>query len=119
MKTPSSVRVAQLLVVPDLRLRAPDDRGPVLLEIVAYWEPAYLAKKVEAAADVEAPIVVCLDAQSATRPLSPAPSVASDRAGRVDVIALIAAADGALESVRAPGAPPPRAGRFNVFSAAS
>ena len=101
------VRVGARLFFPDFTLRAPDDRGRVLLEIVGYWDPVYLANKVEALAAVETPIVVCVDERHASGALSPGPNVLSYRAGRVDAVALLAAAERALERARVKGAPPP------------
>jgi predicted nuclease of restriction endonuclease-like RecB superfamily len=109
------VRVGQRLFFPDFTLRAPDDRGRVLLEVVGYWDPAYLANKIEALAAVDTPIVVCVDERHASGWLSSGPNVLSYRAGRIDVVALMAAAERALDRAGASVAQPPsRAGRVDL-----
>lgn len=104
------VRVGQRLFFPDFTLIAPDRRTRVLVEIVGYWDPDYLARKTEALAAVDAPIIVCVDERHAVGPLAPRHDILAYRNGRVDVAALISAAErlmlrfdhvGSLDSPRA------------------
>jgi uncharacterized protein len=92
------VRVGRRLFFPDFTLVAPGGRGRVLVEIVGYWDPTYLANKVDALAAVDTPIIVCVDERHATGALSPGPRVLPYRGNRVDAAALVRAADGALAS---------------------
>ena len=84
------VRVGQRLFYPDFTLVSP--RGRVLVEVVGYWTPEYLASKIEALRAVEAPMVVCVDERHARGDLSPRPGVLAYR-GRVDAAALVAEAE--------------------------
>ncbi len=86
------IRVGRRLFFPDFTLRLRGTASRVLVEIVGYWDPQYLAKKVEALAAVEVPILVCVDARHALGALSAAPTILPYRQGRVDASALIAAA---------------------------
>jgi predicted nuclease of restriction endonuclease-like RecB superfamily len=87
------LRVGKRLFFPDFTLVAPEGRGRVLVEIVGYWDPTYLARKVEALAAVTAPIVVCVDERHATGALAARDEVLAYRKGRVDARALVAAAE--------------------------
>jgi len=87
------VRVGRRLFFPDFTLVAPEGRARVLVEIVGYWDPDYLAKKIEALAAVRTPIVVCVDERHATGALAPRHDVLAYRKGRVDAAALVAAAE--------------------------
>jgi uncharacterized protein len=95
------VQVGPRLFYPDFTLVSP--RGRVLVEVVGYWTPEYLASKTEALRAVEAPMVVCVDERHARGELAPRPGLLAYR-GRVDAAALIGEAERAL------GAPRPRRG---------
>ena len=55
------IRVGQRLFFPDFALHSA--RGRVLVEVVGYWTPEYLAAKAEALRAVDVPMVVCVDAR--------------------------------------------------------
>jgi predicted nuclease of restriction endonuclease-like RecB superfamily len=84
------VRVGSRLFYPDFTLVSA--RGRVLVEVVGYWTPEYLASKAEALRAVEVPMVVCVDERHARGDLSPRPGVLAYR-GRVDASALVAEAE--------------------------
>jgi predicted nuclease of restriction endonuclease-like RecB superfamily len=94
------VRVGKRLFFPDFTLVAPEGRGRgrVLVEIVGYWDPTYLARKVEALAAVTAPIIVCVDERHATGALAPRDGVLAYRRGRIDAPMLLAAAQRRLHA---------------------
>ena len=71
-------------------------RGRVLVEVVGYWTPEYLASKAEGLRAVEVPMVVCVDELHACGDLSPRSGVLAYR-GRVDASALVAEAERMLE----------------------
>ena len=96
------VNVGRRLFFPDFTLIAPERGARVLVEIVGYWDPDYLAKKVEALAAVKTPILVCVDERHATGALAPRPGVLAYRKGRVDASALIAAAETLTADPRSP-----------------
>ena len=89
------VRVGRRLFYPDFTLVSP--RGRVLVEVVGYWTPEYLASKVEALRAVEAPMVVCVDERHAQRELSPRRGILTYR-GRIDAATLVAEAERILGS---------------------
>jgi predicted nuclease of restriction endonuclease-like RecB superfamily len=93
------VRVGSRLFYPDFTLVSA--RGRVLVEIVGYWTPQYLASKAEALRAVKVPMVVCVDERHARGDLSPGPGVLAYR-GRVDVSALVAEAERMLGGVSSP-----------------
>jgi predicted nuclease of restriction endonuclease-like RecB superfamily len=86
------VRVNQRLFFPDFTLVAPDGVRRVRVEIVGYWEPKYLAEKVEALAAVQEPIVICVDRRHARGALAPRANVLPFDKGRIDVATLFATA---------------------------
>jgi predicted nuclease of restriction endonuclease-like RecB superfamily len=69
----------------------------VLVEVVGYWTPEYLASKAEALRAVEAPMVVCVDERHARGELSPRRGILTYR-GRIDAATLVAEADRMLGS---------------------
>ena len=84
------VRVGSRLFYPDFTLVSA--RGRVLVEVVGYWTPEYLASKAEALRAVEVPMVVCVDGRHARGDLSARPGIIAYR-GRVDASALVAEAE--------------------------
>jgi predicted nuclease of restriction endonuclease-like RecB superfamily len=91
------VRVGRRLFYPDFTLAS--SAGRVLVEVVGYWTPEYLASKIEALAAVDVPIVVCVDERHANGPLEKRRGVITFRE-RVDVAELLDAAGVALCSGR-------------------
>jgi len=92
-----STGVGSQLFYPDFTLTS--ERGArVLVEIVGFWTPDYLAKKQQALAAVHEPIVVCVDERHATQvgvPSSDDTIVITYR-DRIDAGALLDAAERAL-----------------------
>lgn len=84
------VRVGRRLFYPDFTLIGA--RGRVLVEVVGYWTPEYLASKLEALRAVEAPMVVCVDERHARGDLSPRRGILTYRR-RVDAALLVAEAE--------------------------
>jgi len=95
------VRVGSRLFYPDFTLVSA--RGRVLVEVVGYWTPEYLANKAEALRAVEVPLVVCVDERHARGDLSPRPGILAYR-GRVDASALVAEAERMLGAATAASA---------------
>jgi predicted nuclease of restriction endonuclease-like RecB superfamily len=89
------VRVGTRLFYPDFTLVSA--RGRVLVEVVGYWTPEYLASKAEALRAVEGPIVVCVDERHAQGELSPRRGILIYR-GRIDAATLVAEAERMLGS---------------------
>lgn len=93
-----STGVGGQLFYPDFTLYS-EGGGRVLVEVVGFWTPEYLAKKQRALAAVHEPIVVCVDERHATElgvPTSDSAVVVTFRE-RIDAQALLAAAERALE----------------------
>ncbi len=95
------VRVGSRLFYPDFTLVSA--RGRVLVEVVGYWTPEYLASKAEALRAVDVPLVVCVDERHARGDLSPRPGILAYR-GRVDASALVAEAERMLGAATAASA---------------
>ena len=71
----------------------------MLVEVVGYWTPEYLASKAEALRAVELPMVVCVDERHARGDFSPRPGILAYR-GRVDASVLVAEAERILGGIR-------------------
>lgn len=83
------------LFFPDFALSS--ERGRVLVEVVGYWTPEYLADKCTMLEAADAPIVLCVDARQARGPLAEHPAVVTFEK-RVDVARLVEACERALAS---------------------
>lgn len=101
------VRVGRRLFYPDFTLVS--SAGRVLVEVVGYWTPEYLASKVEALAAVDVPMVVCVDERHANGPLAKRSGVITFR-DHVDPSELLAAAADALKNRITSDRPPAFAG---------
>jgi predicted nuclease of restriction endonuclease-like RecB superfamily len=91
------VRVAGKLCFPDFSLVSGDDR--VLVEVVGYWTPEYLAQKAAMLREVRSPMVLCVDRRHARGELEPNPRVLAfskriDAAELVNVCAAVARGTG-------------------------
>jgi uncharacterized protein len=89
------VRVGARLFYPDFTLVSA--RGRVVVEIVGFWTPEYLAKKAEAIAAADRPILVCVDERHARGPFAESPHVLPYKR-RPDAAALVRAAERLLAS---------------------
>ncbi len=87
------------LFFPDFALTS--ERGRVLVEVVGYWTPEYLADKCALLEAADVPIVLCVDARHAGGTLADHPAVVTFEK-RVDVGRLVEACERALASHRAP-----------------
>jgi uncharacterized protein len=96
-----STGVGGQLFYPDFTLFS-ERGGRVLVEVVGFWTPEYLAKKQHALAAVHEPIVVCVDERHIGElgiPASNSAVVISYR-DRIDAAALLDAAERALDGLR-------------------
>ncbi len=95
LREPVVLRAGSELFFPDFVLERGDDR--VMVEVVGFWTPDYLERKMAQLATVtDAPLVVCVDETLACDPSRlPHASVVRFRR-RMDPTALLAAAEGAL-----------------------
>jgi predicted nuclease of restriction endonuclease-like RecB superfamily len=100
------LRVGSHMCFPDFALTFDD--ATVLVEIVGFWTPEYLAAKAELAAKADRPLVVCVDARHATGALAPRAGVIPFT-GHIDVRSLLEACDlvRATWSRKAASASPP------------
>jgi uncharacterized protein len=88
---PPVVQAGRSFVVPDFSLEWPG--GRVLVDVVPFATPEYLASKLETVAALDEPMLVCCDERFAS---VASPCVVPYR-GEIDALALAAAALGALE----------------------
>jgi predicted nuclease of restriction endonuclease-like RecB superfamily len=96
------VRAGARLFFPDFSLTS--ERGRVLVEVVGFWTPEYLAEKAALLRAVSAPLVVCADERHAREALAGDSRVVFFR-GSVDAPMLVEACERALAEHR------PRGGR--------
>jgi hypothetical protein len=96
----SAVRTGQRVFYPDFALTAAGHT--VLVEIVGFWTPEYLAEKAALLRAATVPIVLCVDARHATGTFEPDPRIVPFR-GAIDAAAVVAACERILA---APPTPP-------------
>jgi len=93
IRVPTARAEATRLMFPDFALTCP--RGRVLVELVGYWTPEYLAEKRALLDAVRVPFVLCLNERYADTTSREATRKPHELA-RVEVAALLAACDRAL-----------------------
>lgn len=87
------VAVGRRRAYPDFVLHLPE--GRVLVEVVGFWTPAYLASKAELARQAQVPLVLCVDVRHAHGALAEGDTVVSFRK-TIEVPALLRACHAAL-----------------------
>jgi len=97
------VRVGSRTFYPDFQLTS--HRGAVLVEVVGFWTPEYLAEKATLLRGATGPLVLCVDERHAHGVFPPDPHIVFFRSS-IDAASVIAACDRALAS----RADPPRPG---------
>jgi uncharacterized protein len=97
-REPAVIRAGGRLFFPDFALVS--STGRVLVEVVGYWTPEYLASKSVLLREAHVPIVLCADARYAPPELARDPRVLCFR-GRIDAAALVGTCDRLLSSGQA------------------
>jgi len=100
------VRSGARLFFPDFTLAS--DRGRVLVEVVGFWTPDYLAEKAVLLRSVDVPIVMCVDRRYAKGDLLHDPRVLPFD-GRIDAARLLELCERTVGGQRAPIVTSPRA----------
>lgn len=90
VREPAPLQVGQALHFPDFELRHRQDGRAVLLEIVGFWTPGYLARKLALAAAAGSRLLLCVDERLACAATQLPPSAIPFR-GRVPVAPVLAA----------------------------
>ena len=89
--------IGRRLQFPDFALQFPE--GRVLVEVVGFWTPEYLASKAALAAEARVPLVLCVDERHAHGALAPREGVVPFHKA-IAVPALLRACERALEGAR-------------------